>query len=367
MAITPVSDKVAVDNPLEAIRNAWTSGQDIEQAVYGSGQQEETPVESNEQEVQQEEPVSESQEVSTPEVSQTEVEVSTPSSNMDVETVYVRGVDGKKQKVEISYNDKEKIKRAFLKMAGMDKFRAERDQERKSKAELQAQFEALSKDFGTLESIFKEKGAKGIFEKLGGQGAFERAVEEELARRERLASMSPEEHMQMQFQEKERSYQAEKSAIEQKYSEMMAKIEADKEAAAAESIKSQLLPAFDKYRYAGRLGDDVAEAKIDKAIWNEVRENLAELVDKGVDLTPSLIEKEFRSASSVYSKMVNSQVDSKLKATVAKKKEDAAQRAQIAVKKGITTNTLQDSVKQDIENNNWSSLMQKVFSGKVSL
>jgi hypothetical protein len=214
---------------------------------------------------------------------------------------------------------------------------------------------------------FKEKGAKGIFEQLGGQGAFDKAVEDELVRREKLALMSPEEKFQHQFQEREKGYQTEKAEIERKYSEMQQRIEAEKEAAAAESIKSQLLPAFDKYRYAGKLGNDVAESKIDKAIWNEVRENLADLVDKGANLTPSLIEREFRTASSVYSKLVNSQVDAKLKQTVAKKKEDAAQKAQLTVKKGLTANTLQDSIKEDIDNNNWSSLMQKVFTGKVSL
>jgi hypothetical protein len=151
MAITQASDRVpVVSDPLAAMRDAWSKGQDVEEAVYGTGDSEgNVEVEVQEEEVQPEPEVG-----TEPVEAEVQVQVKsepsqTPSS--DVEYVYVKGTNGKKQKIEVSYTDKEKIKQAYLKMAGMDKFRKERDDERKSKAELQSKIEALSSDFSKLQ------------------------------------------------------------------------------------------------------------------------------------------------------------------------------------------------------------------------
>jgi hypothetical protein len=376
MALTQGKEAV-VSDPIAALRDAYLNDRDPEEAVYGSAGTQEKDIPAaqegsweklaesaglgTEQNIaEQTEAQSEAPEVGA------QVSVETPEQDLDVETLWVKGPNGTKQKIEVSYKDKEKIKQAYLKMAGMQKFRTERDLERASKAELEKKLAALSGDFDKLNSLFQEKGAKGLFEQLGGPGAFEKAIEEELAKREQLASMSPEEKMQLQYQEKEKSHLQEKSNLEKKYQEMLAKIEAEKEEASTKSLESKLVPAFDKYRYAGKLGDAVAESKIDKAIWREVMENLAELPDD-TKLTSALIEKEFRTASSIYSKMVNSQVESKLKETVTKKKEDAAQRTQLAVKKGLASNTVNQEIEDDVKSGNWSSLLQKAFAGSGKL
>lgn len=352
-------------DPIAAARDAWLKGTDPEIAVYGTSSEPVESESSSDAELVQSGTV-EPEEVQHAETPSLEVVTEVDTPEMDIETLYVKDSSGKKQKLEISYKDKEKIKEAFLKAAGMRKFQTERDLSKKELADLKKKHEELSNDFGKLDRIYKENGARGLFEALGGSGAWEKAVESELESRQSMASMSPEERMQRHFQEKEKTYQSEKSELESKYKSMLDKINQEQETATLRTLESKLVPAFEKHNFKGKLGDDVAEEKINRAIWTEVTEKLAEYPDN-IDLTSGIIEKEFRTASAVYSKILNKQVENRVQQTVAKKKEDATQRAQVVVKKGMTANQINSGVAEDIKNSNWSSLMQKVMSGKVKL
>lgn len=359
MALTQGHTAV-VDNPMAAIRDAYMNDSDPMAAVYGGDS---SAAEEPEQETVQEEEVAEQDtDAGTTEPSQAQA-TSTPS---DIETVYVKDEKGQKQKLDISYADKQKIKEAYLKAAGMHKFRQERDSERKSKAEIQKKLEDLTADFGKLDRVFKDKGAKGLFELLGGQGSWEKAVENEIKQREHFAQLSPEERMQHHMQEKEKVFQSEKSELEKKYQTMLEKIEQQNTQATVRSLESKLSPAFEKHRFKGKLGDDAAEGEIDDAIWTKVTKRLSEYPEE-VELTQGIIEKEFRSVSSIYKNLLEKQTDSRVKLAVDKKKQDAASRVQVVTKKGMASQGMESGVAEDIKNSNWSSLMQRVMLGKAKL
>ncbi len=362
MAITQGREPVT-DNPLDAMRQAFIEGRDPEAAVYGTSSRPSNPLDSL-------------PEAPAEEVEASPVESAVPNSpaeepsvtvDADSETVWVKDAKGRKQKLEISYSDREKIKKAYLQMAGMRKFQLERDEERKAKAELAAKHEALSGDWSKLESAYKERGVRGLAELLGGgEKAWTEAVEAELKHREKLASMNPLEKAEYDASLQTRALEAKVAEMEKKHQKALEEIEKTNYQAAERTLQSKLVPSFEKYRFKGKLGDGLGEDKIDKAIWSEVVSNLAEYPDT-VELTQSIIDKEFREASSVYKKLLKEQTEKSLKTAVAKKKEDAAQRVQVTVKKGIAAQSTEAEVQDDIANSRWSALFQKIGAGKLKI
>lgn len=354
MAITNATKTPVTENPLETLRKAYIEGKDPEAAVYGTSSGETAPSSL---------PEVEPTDFSTEEVVETpEISVA-PSETPDSEVVWVKDAKGRKQKLEISYADREKIKKAYLQMAGMRKFQLERDEALKTRAELEAKHQALSSDFGKLENVYKEQGVRGLYELLGGSGAWDKAVETELKQREYMAGLSPTERANHAMAEKEKSFQATQTALEKKYQQALEEIQRTNDSAIERSLESRLVPSFEKYRFKGKLGNDLGEDKIDKAIWTEVVNNLSEYPDN-VELTQSLIDKEFREASLVYKGLLRDQAEKTVKTAVARKKEDAAQRVQVQVKKGIAANSMDQELKEDIANSRWSDIFQKIGSGR---
>lgn len=365
MAITPATPIDTSVDRMAAIRDAFVKGTDVDEAVSGLNADEPSLIgEASEDSLNR--PVVEATPVSQEEQAPEQVSTSTQESNPDTEVLYVKGPNGEKHKLEISYSDRQKIKDAFAKAAGMRKFATERDQYKKQHEEAKKKLEELSSNFSKLETIFKERGAKGIFEQLGGEGAFEKAVEAELQRREYLANLSPEEKFQLSAKEREAEYQKSHEELKRKYDDMLGKLTKEQEQATIRSLESKLTPAFEKVRFKGQLGDGVAEQEIDEAIWSKVTNRLSEYPDD-VELTQAIIEKEFRNVAGIYKKLLDKQVDVKLKQSVEKKKEEATTKAQGLVKKNMTAQSLNADVADDIKNSNWSSLLQKVMLGKANI
>ena len=278
-------------------------------------------------------------------------QASKDSVNSDIETVMVKGPEGRKTKLSIDYSDKKAIKNAFIKAAGMRKFQAERDEAiKKSKATVE-EFEALKTDFGKLEAAFQEHGAKGIVELLGGVEAWEDAVNKENEHREYVANLSSEEKYQLELQKRDEQYNKQLTAERQQRESFQQQIEQEKEQAEIRALQSKLEPAFDRYRFAGKLGDPETENLYDEAIWTKVRGRLSEYPDE-VELTQAMIDKEFRAVSSAFRKHIKSQTEKQLKKTVENKKAQTAQRVQMAAKKGLSGQSTQRKILDSIKSGN---------------
>jgi len=276
------------------------------------------------------------------------------------DTMWVTDHTGKRRQITIDYSNKEAIKKAFARAAGMDKFKTERDLERKQRAELQKKFEELNGNFGELDRVFQEQGARGLVERLGGAGSWEKMVEAELKQREHIAALSPEEKYQLQLQQREKQHQLEKSSIESRHKKMLEELEAQKTKAAEVELQSRLTPSFEKHRVRGRLGDEAAEDAIDEAIWAKTMSRLAQYPED-TQLSAQLIDKEFRTVAGIYKKVLDKQAQDKARNVVEEKKADAAAKAQLTVRRGVAEQSVDKQLSQAVKSGNFTDLLMRAF------
>lgn len=278
------------------------------------------------------------------------------SVSSDIEVVKIKGPEGRKQKLEINYSDKKAIKNAFIKAAGMRKFQAERDAAIKSQKATSEEYEALKTDFGKLEQAFQEYGAKGVVELLGGEEAWQSAVDEENNHRNYVANLSAEEKYRLEMDKRDQMYKKQLEAERSQREQFQSQIEQEKEQAEIRTLQSKLEPAFDRYRFAGKLGDPATENLYDEAIWTKVRKRLGEFPDE-VELTQAIIDKEFRTVANAFKKHIKTQTEKQLKKTVENKKAQTAQRAQVAAKKGLSGQTTQKKILESLKSGNLSDAL----------
>lgn len=391
MAVTEF-DNAVVENPVEAALEALKSGKPVDKAVYGKeidgpedipDSREEEPVYNNSleledalitEEQESASDISETESIDSSSLSESEPESLLDSSlekapealeeRLDIEEIMVKGENGRKQKLKVDYSDRKAIKQAFLKASGMRKYQKERDNAIKSARDLTEKYESISKDFNKLEKIFESGGIKGLVEQLGGEGAWSKAVDAELEHRNYVDNLTPAEKYQLDLQERETKYQKMLEAEKQKREEFEKQIQQREEESAIRKMEAQLHPSFDRYRFAGKLGDEVTEHQFDTAIWNSVTRRLQEYPDD-FELTQSVIDKEFRTVANNFRKYINNQAEKKVKSTIERKKADAGKRAQIAVKKGMTNNEKNRKFLDDMKRGNMTDALKSVLMGDV--
>jgi hypothetical protein len=284
------------------------------------------------------------------------------SSIQDIEEILVKGPEGRKQKLKVDYSDRKAIKQAFMKAAGMRKFQAERDAALKTHQELSKEHDGLKQDFGKIEKAFEEHGPKGIVELIGGEDAWQKAVDDELAHRDYVSNLSADEKYQLELKKRDEQYQKQLTVEKTKREEFQKQIEEREAQAELQKLESKLHPAFDRYRFAGKLGDTATENLYDEAIWSKVKERLAEYPDT-LELNQAAIDKEFRTVASMFRKHIKTQTEKQVKKTVEKKKTETAQRAQVAAKKGLSGSTQQKRMLDSLRKGDLSSALGLWKSG----
>lgn len=290
-----------------------------------------------------------------------------PETTSDIEFIKVTDETGRKRKVKIDYTDRKSIANAFKQAAGMRKFQAERDKVKTEFADIQGKYQELNDVYGKLNSAWEEGGVKAVVNLLGGsEDAWEKAVAEDAAHKAYLENLTPNEKIKLEMEERERKYQSQLEAERKQRELFESKIAEKEEQAALQSLESKLYPAFDRYRFAGKLGDEVIEHQFDEAIWDKVSRRLAEYPDD-VELTQAIVDKEFRTVANNFRKMVNIQTEKKVQKTIENKKVDASQRAQVAAKKGLKTTGSAQQFVSDIKGGNLASAFNALMNGKVKL
>ncbi len=291
------------------------------------------------------------------------------TGKVDIETITLKMKDeqGRPQKLKVDYTDREAIKKAYIQAAGMRKFQNERDTARKELADIQAKHTELNQVYSVLDAAFKKDGVKGVVNLLGqGQNPWAEAVDAELKHRNYIAGLTPAEKYQLDMEEKAKVYEQQLAAEKGKREEFERKMAEKEEQTALKSLESRLHPAFDRYRFAGKLSDPVVEHQFDEAIWNKVTAQLAEYPDD-MELTAAVIDKEFRTVANNFRKMLNTQSEKAVKATIEKKKVEAGERAQVAAKKGLSGNADSRKFVEDVKSGNIRDAFSAMFSGKVKL
>jgi hypothetical protein len=279
------------------------------------------------------------------------------------EELIITGPDGRKQKIEVDWNDKEKLKKYIHAAAGMRKFQAERDNALKQIKEKEAQYKDVAQSWDAVKSAYEQEGFKGLVNLLTQRpDGYELFLNQEMHKMQRRAEATPEELKQIELEERFENERKAREKLEKQVKETMEKSSKDKEAATVAEIQSRFNPVFDKYRFSGKLGDEAAEQVLDSTLWNQTKERLAELPDD-VELTPQLIEREFRNVAGTLRKVIQKQSDKKTEQVIQNKKTQAATQAATMATKGYQTGNARDSIRKSVESNDMIGALKQFLGG----
>lgn len=294
----------------------------------------------------------------------------TPGTSGEKEVITVTDETGRKRKVEIDYSNREQIKKMAAAAAGMRKFQAERDREISSRKELEAKLKERESDWAKLEDAFS-KGHEHLIDTLSGrQGAWQELINKEIEKREFLKNATPEELQAIKAQEQADLTRKELDKIRKENEEFKAKVQQEREEAELRSMESRVHPVFEKYRFADRLGSAQDEHLFDEMLWNSSLKRLEQYEEKGLELSPELIDREFRTVATALRNRIGVQAQKKASQVVAQKKQEAIENVQSKVKSSSASSSDAEKLKKAIESGdtgsifkNWSTF-SKVLSGK---
>lgn len=376
-------NNAVVENPVNAAIDALRSGKDVEQAVYGTSTpapsveptskegfdvdkflsgEEGAPV-SEESDNQKDLPSTLDEVVDSSSSSE-----SAPEKKGDIEEILINEEGGRK-KITVDWSDREKLKKYVHMAAGMRKFQAERDQVMGKLSQIEPEYKELKSSWEALENAFSQGGVKGLVNLLSGdQAGYEKHIQSEFARLKARETATPSELEKMDLEERLSIERRERERLTKQVEESLKRSQEEREQASIKSLEAQVHPAFDKYRFAGKLGDEVVEQRLDKAIWDQALRNLEEYPDN-VELSSSLIDKEFREVSNSFRKIINKQAEQKAKKVVASKKVAAQESAATKAMNGYIANSASNAekFKGDIRKGDFTSALRDLMTGKFKL
>lgn len=245
-------------------------------------------------------------------------------------------VDKGKSFIEVDYENREAIDRAHLLAHGARKWQAERDQARKELDQIRSAHEPLRKHWDTLEGAFREKGIEGVIDLLeGSPGSYQKHLQSAIQRENFLRNASPEEKAALEAREAVERQQREIERIRKENEDFRKSVEQQREEAETRALESKIHPSFEKYRFKGKLGNADREHLLDEMVWNSALRKLEPYEEQGLEITPEVIDSEFRKAASAIRSTVSATANKAAAKTVERKKQQATEHAQAAVRSGM--------------------------------
>lgn len=285
------------------------------------------------------------------------VEAKQPTSEKEVITV--TDADGKKRKVEIDYSDRGAIRKAHELAAGARKWQAERDRDRQAAKQIQEKLSEIEGRFKVLDDAWTKQGIEGVVDLLSGRtGAYKEAAKKQYERERFLAEATPAEIKELERQEALERERAEKEQLRKENEEFKATVQQEREAAERRAMESKIHPVFDKYRFKDKLGDESDEHIFDQMLWKTAMDNLEPYEAEGLDITPELIEREFKAVASTIRKRMNTQAVKTAAKVVEQKKQEATEHVQAKVKSGYKSGGVAKEAQDLLDNGNLSALLK---------
>lgn len=274
-----------------------------------------------------------------------------------------------RKRLKIDWNNREAIKKAISMAAGARKWQAERDQ---LKAKLEAQ-ETSSKDvkeaWDAVSNAYESQGIEGLVDLLAAeQGAYQKWLSSQLQKELAKRDASPDELERIQLKERLDKMERERAVESKRLKEREEAVAKERATAEEAQLQSIVNPAFDKVRFAGTLGNEQLEDRLDRTVWSEaidILSNIEEQQGKQA-VTPAVTRKVFQEVA-----------ESLRGALQVKAKEEAAAAAEVrktqaATKVAAKAQTVQgsrqtdaESFKKNIADGNWSAALASMLSGKV--
>lgn len=264
----------------------------------------------------------------------------------DKEVITISDEKGQR-KIEIDYSNKTAIQNAYKMAHGARKWQAERDSARAELGPVKSQLETMKSNWDTLENVHASRGLEGVIDLLEGrQGAYKDHLKKALDRQEFIRRASPEELEALQHKENAEVSSRELDKIRKENEEFRKQMTAEKETAEMRATESKVHPAFDKYRFADKLGDPAAEQMFDQMLWKAVIDNLSpyeEQYGSATAIPQEIIDKEFRTVSTVLRNRINVQAEKKASKVVEQKKQEATEHVQAKIQSGYKTGGSRDA------------------------
>lgn len=298
----------------------------------------------------------------TPEDSQSKAPASAKGSSETPakEVITVTDETGRKRKVEIDYSDRAAIKKAHEMANGARKWQAERDQALQSIKQVQERLAAREKDWNILEQAFQQ-GEEALIDLLRGKkGAYREQIQKEIQRAEFLRNASPEEKQALEAREYADRQARELEKIRKENEEFKKQVSTERETAEMRALESRVHPTFEKYRFADKLGDANDEHMFDEMLWNSALKRLEPYEEQGLDISPELVEKEFRAVATAIRKRIGNLAEKKASRTIDQKKQEATENVQSKVMNGYKSGSNSAREAKDLLNSgNLTGLMKQ--------
>lgn len=371
-------------SPIQAAIEAFKSGKDVSQAVYGDANavkpsaimQGESDASSSSEDTSSGTVESTgTTDTGSPDRSKEPLETEgtvSESSAPDVEELVITDEKGKR-KIKIDWKNRESLKKAVSLAAGARKWQQEKDQAEKKLREYEAKLkevDAASEErqaFKKLNEVWKNEGLKGLVNLLEGkQEAYDAFVQKELERRQAYDKASPAEKRIMELEQKMEQEARERLRAQKEAEELRNASQSELANARKERLASVMNPIFDKYRFEGTIGDPETEAALSQTVWDRAKKALMDLPDN-VELTASVIDREFAKAASVFSKAIQKKSTDNVKKILDNKKAAAAENVATKAVQGFKPNPDKEKFRQDIRSGNLTAALTSILTGKTKL
>lgn len=287
--------------------------------------------------------------------------------SLDVEELVVRSADGRRKKVKVDFTSekgrtqiKSRLQKSYDLEKGMREFQRERDEYKQKHSE-------LVENWDVMNQAYKEEGLKGLVNLLEGSDSAYDDFEQRIVSKSKVWENASEEEREL-LEKEERNATMQKALEKERAAreELEKRITSEKEATELKSLESRIHPTFDKYRFAGQLGDKTDEHTFDEMLWNTSMSRLEKYEQEGVDISPALVDREFRAVHRAINKRIGKAVNTKVSKTVQKKKQDAASHAQAVALKGNKNDMDAGEARKLVERGDISGFFRR-FGSKVNL
>jgi len=371
--MTTVLKDPIVPNPVNAAIEALKSGKNVEAAVYGESSNSSAPISADDSSADSVlEGASEGSEsaVDSPSAldNVTDSAEVTSQAAADIEDVIITDDSGRK-KITVDWKDREKLKKYVQMAAGMRKYQVERDKATAELSDIKPKYNDLAQSWQAVEDAFSSGGIRGLINLLAGaDDAYERHLQSEFQRLKTREAATPSELERMDLEERLTTERREREKLARQVEENLKRAQEKEEVSSMKALESLVHPAFDKHRFAGKLGDEVIEAQLDQAVWDQALKRL-EQYPENFELSPSVVEKEFREVSNAFRKIINKQAEQKTQKVIASKKVAAQEAAAAKAMKGYSPKTAPaaEKFKSDMKSGNLVSALTDFMTGKIKL
>lgn len=277
----------------------------------------------------------------------------------DKEVITVSDEKGNRRKVEIDYQDRAAIKKAFEMMHGARKWQAERDRHQSELKKIEPEYKQLRQVVDALEKAFEESGEEGVIDLIAGKpGHSKEYIKRQVDRAKFLEGASPEQIAQLQQKERLEKLERDNAKRERESIEREKRIAEKEEAAQKAEVQSRVNPVFDKYRFDGKLGDPDAEAAFDRTLWLDTMELLKPYEEQGLEITSELVDSKFREVSSRMRKYMSKQVEKQATRVVEQKKQEATENAQASAVQAYRSGGQRQEAESLIKQGNFRDLFK---------